>query len=290
MKVTKGERLRAEQVSAAIDRRIGVPGADPGQVAPDDAGLLATADQLARLPSLLGPVDAVFEQRVMARVRAGARPARRLPRFRPSWAVAGLAAILLLAALLTPQGQTAMASFMAVFNLGRTEVSITPVYERATPGATAAAQTAAIQEDLTLEQAQAQLPFALPQPAYLPTGYQMQGVRSYTFPDLPPWVPQPLFAELVYHDDQGQRLTLRVYPIMLSEEANISGLNLKATSIRDTQPIDVNGQPGVLLQLDTGGAGDGWQEAVWEHEDLILALSATNLRESELLAVARSVR
>jgi hypothetical protein len=77
---------------------------------------------------------------------------------------------------------------------------------------------------------------------------------------------------------------------MLSEEANISGLNLKATSIRDTQPIDVNGQPGVLLQLDTGGAGDGWQEAVWEHEDLILALSATDLRESELLAVARSVR
>lgn len=290
MKATKSERSRAEEISAAIDRLIGDPAAEPRQVAPDDAGLLATAEQLARLPSLLGPVDADFEQRVMARVRAGARPARRLPRFRPSWAVAGLAAILLLAALLTPQGQTAMASFMAVFNLGRTEVSITPVYELTTPRATATAQTAAIQQDLTLEQAQALLPFALPEPAYLPPGYRMQGVRSYTFPDLPPWLPQPLFAELVYRDDQGQRLTLRVYPIMLSEEANISGLNLKATSIRDAQPVDVNGQPGVLLKLDTGGAGDGWQEAVWEGGDLILALSATDLAESELLAIARSVR
>jgi hypothetical protein len=52
----------------------------------------------------------------------------------------------------------------------------------------------------------------------------------------------------------------------------------------------VNGRPGVLLKLDTGGADDGWQEAVWEGEDLILALSATDLAESELLAIARSVR
>jgi hypothetical protein len=290
MKATKSERIRAEQVSAAIDRLISDPGADPGQVAPDDAGLLATAEQLAGIPSLLGSVDAAFEQRVMGQVRAGARPARRLPRFRLSWAVAGLAAALLLAALLTPQGQTAMASFMAVFNLGRTEVSITPAHELATPGATAAVQTAAIQQDLTLEQAQSLLPFTIPQPAYLPPGYRMQGVRSYTFPDLPPWLPQPLFAELVYRDDQGQRVTLRIYPIMLSEEANISGLNLQATSIQDAQPVDVNGRPGVLLKLDTGGADDGWQEAVWEGEDLILALSATDLAESELLAIARSVR
>ena len=289
MKASKSERIRAEEVSAAIDQLMGDPGAGPGQVAPDDAGLLVMAEQLARIPALLGPVDAAFAQRVMAGVQAGVRPARRLPRFRPSWAVAGLAAILLLAALLTPQGQTAMASFMAVFNLGRTEVSITPVYERAAPGATAALQTAATHQDLTLEQAQSQLPFALPQPAYLPPGYRMQGVRSYTFPDLPPWLPQPLFAELVYSNEQGQRLTLRVYPIMLSDEANISGLNLKATAIRDTQPVDVNGQPGVLLQLNSSGAGDGWQEAVWEQEDLILALSATSLTESELLATARSV-
>jgi hypothetical protein len=183
-----------------------------------------------------------------------------------------------------------MASFMAVFNLGRTEVSITPAYERATPGATAAAQAPTIQQNLTLEQAQGLFSFAIPEPAYLPPGYRMEGVRSYTFPDLPPWLPQPLFAELVYTDDQRQRLTLRVYPIMLSEEANISGLNLQATSIRDAQSIDVNGQPGVLLKLDTGGAGDGWQEAVWEGRDLILALSATDLTESELLAIARSVR
>jgi hypothetical protein len=290
MDAIKSERIRAEQVSAAIDRLVGDPGAEPGHVAPDDAGLLATAGQLAKLPSLLGPVDAAFEQRVMAQVRAGARPARRPPRFRPSWAVAGLAAILLLAALLTPQGQTAVASFMAVFNLGRTEISITPAYKLSTPAATAAAGTAAIQQDLTLEDAQALLPFTIPQPAYLPPGYRMQGVRSYTFPDLPAWIPQPFFAELVYNDDQGHRLALRAYPIMLSDDANISGLNLQATSIRDVQSIDVNGQPGVLLKLDTGGDGDGWQEVVWEQGNLILSLSATDLAESELLATARSVR
>jgi hypothetical protein len=290
MVATKSERIRAEQVSAAIDRLVGDPGAGPGQVAPDDAGLLTTAGQLAKLPSLLGPVDAAFEQRVMAQVRAGARPARRAPRFRPSWAVAGLAAILVLAALLTPQGQTAVASFMAVFNLGRTEISITPAYERSTPAATETAGTAAIQHDLTLEQAQALLPFTIPQPEYLPPGYRLQGARSYTFPDLPAWIPQPFFAELIYRDGLGDRLTLRAYPIMLSDDANISGLNLQATSIRDVQSVDVNGQPAVLLKLDTGGDGDGWQEVVWEQGNLILSLSATDLAEAELLATARSVR
>jgi hypothetical protein len=50
------------------------------------------------------------------------------------------------------------------------------------------------------------------------------------------------------------------------------------------QDLEINGQPGVLLRV-----GDAWQEIVWEQGDLILALSAPDLPEEELLAVARSV-
>ena len=57
MRMSKSERIRAERVSAAVDQLIANPEARPEQVDPADAGVLATARQLARLPELLGPVD-----------------------------------------------------------------------------------------------------------------------------------------------------------------------------------------------------------------------------------------
>ena len=83
---------------------------------------------------------------------------------------------------------------------------------------------------------------------------------------------------------------MRLYPIMLGEQASISGLDLQATSIQGAEDVDVSGQPAVLLQIGSDRAGLVWREVVWEHEDLILALSADNLSEAELLRVARSVR
>ena len=56
-KENKSERVRAEQVSAAVDQLIRDPGARPDLSDPEDVTMLATARQLARLPSLLGPVD-----------------------------------------------------------------------------------------------------------------------------------------------------------------------------------------------------------------------------------------
>jgi hypothetical protein len=284
------EQGRAERVSAAIDRVLGGLDAQPGQVEADDTGLLVTARYLTELVQGLGPVDPVMEQRIArARQRQGEiRPTRLLPPLRPARVMGALAVLVLVVGLLTPLGHTALASFMAVFSLGRTEVHITPADLTST--ATAVAGSTAVVGDLTLEQAQAQVSFAIPQPAELPPGYRLLGVHSYTYPDLPAWIPQPFCLELVYDDDQGHQVALRLYPIVLGDRASISRLNLEATPIQDVRDMDVNGKPGVLLRLGDQGAETIWQELVWEQGDLILALSAASLTEEELMGIARSVR
>jgi hypothetical protein len=202
--------------------------------------------------------------------------------------MAAMAALLLVIAFLTPLGQTALASFMAIFKLGRTEVQVAPA--GATLTATAVAGSTAVVEAWTLEQAQAQVSFVIPQPASLPAGYRLLEAHSYTYPDLPAWIPQPFCIELVYDDGQGHQAALRLYPIALGDRASISGLNLEATPIQDVRNVDVNGKPGVLLRLGAQGAETIWQELVWEQGDLILALSAASLTEEELMQTARSVQ
>ena len=289
MRASKAERARAERVSAAVDQLLRDPEAVPGELDPDESGVMATAQRLARLPALLGPVEPALEQQVMRQVRLPATLARRVPRLGLAWAAAGLVMVLLVV-LLTPLGQTAVAGFMAVFNLGRTEVSIAPVY--APPGqlATAVANSTATHESLTLAEAQGQVSYAIPQPAYLPSGYRLEGVKGYTYPDLPAWVPQPFFLELAYGDGEGNDLILRVYSIALGDEGSISSLDLQATAIQDARDVDLNGQAGVLLRLGTERAGVVWQEVVWEQDELIVALSSAHLAEEELLRVARSVQ
>lgn len=277
------ERVRAERVSMAVDQLVRDPGASPGPVDAEDSGLVDTARRLACLPSLLGPVDPALERSVMCQVQ-GARQVRRRPRSRLVWAATGLALALFLALLFTPAGQTAVASFLGVFTLGRTEVQVAQV---GTP--TVTAQAAVIREPLTLEDAQARLPFAIPQPAHLPEGYGLRELNGYTYPGMPAWLPQPLFVELVY-GGPGSACTLRVYPISIGEEASIAGMNMEATSFDQVKEVQVRGQPAVLLRLGSSDAQSAWQEVVWEHGDLILALSARDWTEAELLQVAGSVR
>lgn len=290
MKTTRAERARAEQLSAIVDRWNYDPGAGGQGLDPQDASLLDTARQLARWPELLGPVDPQFEEQVLNAVRAGPRRSRRGRPLRLAWAAAGLAVILLVAVALTPLGHTAVAGLLAVFNLGATEVRVESASTPSPRPATDVTGGTAIRESLNLEQAQAQVAFALPQPAYLPPAYQLAGVYSYTYPDLPAWVPQPFFLEFVYASAGGDELVLRVYPIMLGERASISGLDLQATSIQEVENTEVGGQPAVLLQIGSDRAEPVWREVVWEQGDLILALSADNLSEADLLRVARSVR
>jgi hypothetical protein len=290
MRTRKAEQVCAERVSEAVNQLIHDPDAQLEQVEPADMELVATARQLARLPSQLGPVDPALERHVMRRVQAGTGRTRRMPRFKAGWAVAGAMAVLLLAMLFTPLGQTAVASFITVFNLGRTEVRITPADTPSIPQATVAAHDTAIRQNLTLEETQDQVSFDIPLPTYLPPGYTLRGVTTYTYPALPAWVPQPFLLDLIHENSSGCAFTLRLYPITLGDRANISGLNLEALPIQDVQDVDVNGQPGVFLQLGTERGEIMWQEVVWEQGDLILALSARDLTESDLMRVARSVR
>lgn len=298
MRVTKNEQRRAERVSAAVDELLRDPEAAAPNLDPADRALVGTARRLARLPVLLGPVDATLEQRVLRskaraadreRVQEQVRTGRRLV---IPWAVAGLATILLVVALCTPFGQTATASFRSVFRLGRTEVRVTPMETAAAPLTTALVQAAAIPQPLTLAETKQRVPFALPQLAYLPSGYGLQTVTGYTYPGLPAWVPQPFSVEMIYGDGQGHTLSLRVYPITLGEKdrLNTSALNLQAAPIQEVRQVDVNGKPGVLLSLGSESGTTSWQEVVWEQGNLILSLSTSNLDEEELLRTARSAR
>jgi hypothetical protein len=284
----QNERARAEHVSALLDELIDDPNADLAAsvegLSPEDATLLAPARRLAHLPALLGPVDPALEQRVTRAVERAGRPHTALParqqRRRPGrmgWAAAALAASLILVLLITPLGETAIAGFLSVFTLGRTDVQVARVSTPEMPA------TNAIQETWTLAEARASFSFPIPEPVYVPPGYTLQAVHSYTYPDLPAWVPQPLSVELVYGNGENT-ISLLVYPIMLGEQATIRGIDLETTTIRDTQDVVVNGHPGVLMHL-----GASWSEVVWEDGEFILAVRSADLAQEELQRVARSV-
>ena len=289
MRATRDERIQAEKVSAAVDQLVRNPDAVLEFSDPGAAEALAAARQMARLPALLGPADPAFEQRIMHEVSRVDRSSRRAPWLRVGWAVAGLAVVLLVVMLLTPAGQTAVAGLMAVFDLGHTNVQIAPEYTPTTLPTTAIDGGRAVPQNLTLEEAQELVSFAIPQPGYLPPGFGLEGVNCYEYPDLPAWVPQPFFVELLYYDGAGEELLLRVYSIALGDGASIASLNLRTPPIEDAKNVDVNGQPGVLLRQDLDPSGAVWQEVVWEQGDLILALSSVYLGEAELLKVARSI-
>jgi hypothetical protein len=185
-----------------------------------------------------------------------------------------------------------MASFMAVFNLGRTEVNITPASEPLASLATAEVRSSAIAVSLTLEEAPDRLAFSLLEPSYLPRGFSLAEVTGFTYPELPAWLPQPFSVQLKYADGEGSEFMLRLYPIALGEDGQpaVSRMNLEAAPIRGVREVDIGGRPGVLLQVGRGDGEASWQEIVWEQDDLVLALSTTDLSEQELLRVARSVR
>ena len=141
-----------------------------------------------------------------------------------------------------------------------------------------------------MAQAQQQVSFPIAQPQQLPPGYQLREVLSYTYPELPAWVPQPIFVELVYADDRGGRVLLRVYSIPLGEEATISGLNLQAEDIQSVRDVEVNERPGVLLTFGGSRPALALHEVVWEQDERILALSSQYLTQEDLLRIAESVR
>jgi hypothetical protein len=273
-----------------VDRLVRDPGSDVAFSHSEAAEALAAARQMAQLPALLGPVDPAFEERVMRRVRGAGRLPHRTPWLRLGWAVGGLALVLLAVLLFTSLGDTAVAGLMAVFDLGRTDLRVAP--EEVSPAVpeTAVEGGRAVRQTLTLAEAQASVAFTIPQPGYLPPGFRLAAVYGYQYPDLPAWVPQPFFVELIYHDSEGEELLLRVYSIALGDEASVSSLNLRAPPIEDAQDVEVNGQPGVLLRQYLEPSGIELLELVWEQDDLILALSSHHLGQQDLLDIAHSIQ
>ncbi|MDH4136794.1 MAG: hypothetical protein OEW09_08810, partial [Anaerolineae bacterium] len=116
-----GERKAARWLSECIEEMLEVPKDE--KTAGD---LLDTARQLAGLSDLFGRPDPAFERRLTAQIEArlAERPRRRVvwrPRF--VW-VTAVALVLVLAGLLTPPGQAALAELMAIFRLDQAEVHI----------------------------------------------------------------------------------------------------------------------------------------------------------------------
>jgi hypothetical protein len=181
---------------------------------------------------------------------------------------------------------------MAVFDLGRTEVRITPADVPSEAISTAEVRGSTVQQEMTLDAARSEIPFAILLPSYLPPGYRLEKVIGYTYPDLPAWMPQPFSAELIFAEEHGKEVSMRIYPISLgtSERTSIlSALNLEVAPIQSVQDVDVDGRPGVLLQLGPNGAAVAWHEVVWEQADLVVTLSTADLLEQELLRMAGSV-
>jgi len=259
-------------------------------VEPDDAGLVDTARYLAELVQGLGAVEPALEQRAACawqRQRAAERSTR-LPRLRPGWAMAAAAAIVLAVGLFTPLGHTALASFLAVFNLGRTEVHVTPADLTSTT--TAVAESTAVVADLTLEQAQAQVSFSIPQPADLPPGYGLSGVHSYSL-SRPAGVDTAAFLHRAgLRRRTGTPGRAAPVPDRARRQGQHSRLNLEAAPIQDVRDVDVNGKarraaaPGRSGRRDGvagGGVGAGRPDPgpVGGEPD-----------EDELMGMARSVR
>ncbi len=266
------------------------PDAAPVLPDPGAAEALAAAREMARLPALLGPADPALTERIMQDARRPRRSAGPVPMLKLAWAAAGLVAVLLVVMLLTPFGQSAVAGLRAVLDLGQTDVRVGPGYTPPATSATTVEGGPAVQQDLTLEEAQSLVSFVIPQPAYLPPGFRLEGVSTYTYPNLSAWVPQPFFVELIYHNSQGEELLLRVYSITLGDAASISSLNLRAPPIEQVEDIEVNGQPGALLRQEPDRSGAVGRELVWEQDDKILTLFSADLEEEDLLRIAGSIQ
>ncbi len=290
IKTTSDERTRAKEVSVAVDLLLRDPDAAPVLPDPGSTEALAAAREMARLPALLGPPDAALVERIMQDARLPRRSPRPVPMLKLAWAGAGLVAVLLVVMLLTPLGQSAVAGLRAVLDLGQTDVRVGPGYTPPATSATTVEGGTAVRQDLTLEEAQSLVSFVIPQPAYLPPGFRLEGVSTYTYPNLSAWVPQPFFAELTYHNSQGEELLLRVYSITLGDAASISSLNLRAPPIAQVEDIEVNGQPGALLRQEPDRSGAVGRELVWEQDDKILTLFSADLDEEDLLRIAASIQ
>ena len=255
-------------------------------------GLLDTARQLSRLDDLFGPPDPTFERRLTAQIEAqlAERPRRQAvwrPRF--VW-ITALALVLVLAGLVTPPGQAALAELMAVFRLGQAEVHITAT----APVAQAYTATAEIALPGLPEAQATVVPRTFQVPTYLPEGYQLYRTSTSHFDQFPAWA-QPLFVDVTYRRESDEviwELSYRQYFMSLGGGTTIGSLTFSPEEVETVHQVAVNSRPAVLLIVRPAhsvGQSGRIYHLVWEQDDALFTLTTPELSSDELVRIAESV-
>jgi len=283
------ERRAARELSAEIDRAL----ADGGERA-GESPLVATARQLQELGKAFPPVPIGLEQRVDAAVAAALSvpPLRRAEwargRLRPALLGALAATLALLGLFLAaPAGQQVSARMVRAL-LGQTSVELTP-----TIGAESPSIREPMRDLVAVELMMGRQPSL---PRSLPQGYVLTEIAAVSYPDLPPWISQPLFVEFCYGlRDEPPGLRLRQYRLLFRQGGQLSGVQVAGDAVAEFEPVDVSGVPGTLLTIaprgDPAGPASGQTYTLlWERDGMLLELESDCLGKEELLSVARSVR
>jgi hypothetical protein len=254
--------------------------------------LLDTARQLARLSDLFGRPDPAFEQRLTAQIEA---QLAELPRRRAAWRprfvwVTAVVLVLVLAGLLTPPGQAALAELLAIFRLDQAEVHIAGTV----PVARAYTATAEITLPGIPEAQATVVPRTFQVPTYLPEGYQLHRISTSHFDEFPAWA-QPLFIDVTYRrqtDEAVWELSYRQYFMLLSGDTTIGSLTFSPEEIESARQVTVSSHPAVLLTVRSAssvGQPGRILHLVWEQDDALFTLTTTELSPDELVGIAKSV-
>ena len=306
----------ALRLSQAIDRLYertpeALP-ALPESLPDEDRVLLAVAGRLAGLNQALGPAGPALERRVAALVRPVTRRPRTLLNplpgglFRPAaafrrWAVAVVAVTVAAVGLLIWPGRATLARFGGTFSLGPVEVRFLAPAEP-TVDVRQVRVTTAERRVETLADAETLVGRPLLRPGFLPAGYTLRTATVVYYDSMPRWLGQPLFVDLTYGKGTRavEQLDVRQYFVSLGPGRDLHSLRFSDDEVRRAQPVEIDGQPGMLLTLQSLVAGTGVPAApltvvVWQQEGLLLEVSAPgapagSLTADELVRVARSVK
>jgi hypothetical protein len=284
---TMAERKAARRLSQRIETMLDISESEE----PDD--LLSIAWQLAHLGDLFGPPDPAFERQLTARVesRLAERRRRRMDwRPRLAWGVI-VGVVLVVVGLFTPPGQAVMARLAAAFRLGRTEVRVEP--QRANLVRTFNATAEMTLPGLPEAQATA-MPRVFQVPTYLPDGYHLHRVSTSHFDELPAWV-QPLFIDVTYRRETAEfvwELAFREYFVSPGGPGTIRALTYSPEEFESIQEVTVGDYPAVLLArqpVNPTQSSEQILHLVWERENAVFTLTATELLPDELICIAESV-
>jgi hypothetical protein len=169
--------------------------------------------------------------------------------------------------------------------LGQTRLELTPEIGQETPSV-----RTPLRDLVAVELLMGRAPSL---PTVLPEGADLLEIAAVSYPDLPPWISQPLYVELCYGTQPGASdLCLREYRLLLRQGGQITGVQVAGDAVAEFEPVDVGGVSGTLLTWSGRGdrAGVEGHTVLWERDGLLLELESDSLSVEELLAVAGSVR